>query len=102
MVGLDNNTLAISWEDPVSFCIIYIERQKTTHILRRYTSLQTTRGGNYMADIDNDLRHVIQPCNVDKAVYSFNLGGDPIFIYKTEKLKEPKGVDVDLNGHVYI
>ena len=59
MVGLDNNAVAISSEDPVSFCIIYIY---TTHILRRYTSLQTTRNGNYMADIDNDLRHVIQPC----------------------------------------
>ena len=103
MVGLDDNAVAISWADPVAFGIIEI--QDITYSDKVY--LTTDNAGrqlksfDYMA-VDKDLRHVIQSCKVDKAVYCFNLSGDPVFTYKTEDLKEPSGVAVDNDSNVYI
>ena len=103
MVGLDNNAVAISWEDPVAFGIIEI--QNNTYSDKIYVTFDNSgrqlKSFDHMA-IGKDLRHVIQPCNVDKAVYCFSFSGVPVFTYKTEKLKEPSGVAVDNDSNVYI
>ena len=103
MVGLDNNTVAISWRDPVAFGIIEI--QDSAYSDKVYFTTDNTgrqlKSFDYMA-VDKDLRHVIQSCKVDKAVYCFNLSGDPVFTYKPAELNDPRGVAVDNDSNVYI
>ena len=103
MVSFDGNTIAIAWSGPVAFGIIEI--QGSTYSDKVYFTTDNAgrniKSFDYMA-IDKDLRHVIQPCKVDKAVYCFTLDGEPVFTYKTDELKEPVGVAVDNDSNVYI
>ena len=101
--GLHNDNIAVSWDDPVAFGIIssrmlpYSEEVYFTHD----KSGRQLKSFNYIT-VDKERRHVIQPCNIDKAVYCFKFDGQPVFKYTSTELRDPRGVDVDGNGYIYI
>ena len=102
--GFSNGDLAVSLADPVAFGIItptgcychevklYFDRDKTGRVLKSF---------DYMA-IDDKKSHVIQPCTIDKAVYCFDLQGNPKFKYTHEELELPQGLSLDGDGNVYV
>lgn len=99
---LNNADIAVSWDDPVAFGIIsgpiwqcekvYFTMDKSGRQIKYF---------HYMA-IDEKRRRVIQPCNIDKAVYCFEYDGQPVFQYCSEKLRDPKGAAVDGEGNIYV
>ena len=101
--GLHNGNIAVSWDDPVAFGIIsfrvlpYNEEVYFTHD----KSGRQLKSFDYIT-VDKERRHVIQPCKVDKAVYCFKFDGQPVFKYTSSELKDPRGVDVDGSGYIYI
>ena len=52
--------------------------------------------------IDEKRRHVIQSCDVDKAVYCFDFDGAPVFKYTSGELMNPRGVAVDREGNICV
>ena len=98
-----DNEIAIAWEDPVAFGIIAVQGgsyNETTYFTNDKADRQL-KSFDYMA-VDKKLGHIIQPCNVDKAVYCFNLVGEPVFSYENEELTKPSGVAVDADGKIYV
>ena len=99
---LNNKDLAIAWDEPVAFGIltgmmwsceeIYFTMDKSGRKLKSF---------EYIA-VDEIRCHVIQPCQVDKAVYCFSFSGQPVFQYSSKDLKRPRGVALDNNQNIYI
>ena len=98
-----DNEIAIAWEDPVAFGIIAIQGGSYSEVtyFTEDKSDRQLKSFDYMA-VDKTFGHVIQPCNVDKAVYCFSLEGEPVFSYKNEELREPRGVAIDAYGNIYV
>ena len=104
LCSLRNDEIAISWSNPVAFGIlsfskcyrfvekVYFDRDKSGRVMKSFL---------YMA-VDEGRAHVVQPCNVDKAVYCFDYGGNPKFTYKHPELTRPLGVAIDNDGGIYI
>ena len=98
-----DNEIAIAWEDPVAFGIIAVQGGSYSEVtyFTEDKSDRQLKSFDYMA-VDKTFGHVIQPCNVDKAVYCFSLEGEPVFSYKNEELREPRGVAIDAYGNIYV
>ena len=101
--ALRDGDLAVSWTDPVAFGIVsldfcqlkekkYFDRDKAGRVIKSF---------DYMA-VDQSACHVIQPCTVDKAVFSFDFHGNPLFSYRHDDLQQPIGVDIDASGNIYV
>ena len=100
--GLKNGDIAVAWKDPVAFGIIsnaetpaektYFSTDKTGRKLKTF---------EYLA-VDEVRKQVIQPCATDKAVYCFDLEGYPKFKYVNANMSDPKGVDLDRDGNIYV
>lgn len=116
MCGLSNGDIAIAWNKPVAFGIIsrptwnskgkvfngtrglgYCEKVYFT----KDTSERQLESFQYIA-VDEKQGHIIQPCTVEKAVFCFDMIGNPVFRYGNDKLDQPKGVAVDNDGNLYI
>ena len=115
--GLNNGDIAVAWDKPVAFGIIsgqiwpcrgkvfhgyrgnfgYIEKVYIT----KDSADRELKSFQFMA-IDENRRHVIQPCSVDKVVYCFDMDGNPVFHYSNEQLKDPRGVALDSESNIYI
>ena len=115
MCGLSNGDIAIAWDKPVAFGIIssrtwnckgkvfsgngglgYCEKVYFTKEMygRQLHSFQ------YLA-IDEKRGHIIQPCSVEKAVFCFDMDGNPVFRYSNDNLEDPEGVTLDSDGNIY-
>ena len=101
--ALSSCELAISWEDPVAFGIIvlqggsyseicYFTKDKTGRVLKTFDHMT----------VDKKLRHIIQPCAIDRMVYCFRLDGEPVFVYKNDELTQPRGVAVNSDGIIFV
>lgn len=100
--ALQNGDLAVSWENPVAFGIVwpysdlpekeYFSQDKTGRKLKSF---------DYMA-IDEKRSHVIQPCISDKAVFCFDFEGNAKYKYTNGELKKPRGVALDSCGNAYV
>ena len=118
LCALNNGDLAVTWDKPVAFGIISCQLWKNdgkvfrdvdgsgqSYCEKVYFNKDKTgrqfKSFGYMA-VDEDRLHVIQSCSVDKAVYSFDFEGSPVFCYNNEALKEPRGVALDGEGNIYI
>ena len=113
--GLRNGDIAVAWDKPVAFGIIsgqiwpcqgkmfhggsigYIERVYFT----KDSGGRELKSFQFMA-IDENRRHVIQPCSVDKVVYCFDMDANPVFRYSNEQLQDPRGVALDSESNIYI
>ena len=117
LCALNNGDIAVVWDKPVAFGIIsgqiwrpcqgkvvqcngglgYCEKV----YFREDNSGRKFKSFPFMA-IDEKRGHVIQPCNVDRAVYCFDVEGNPVFHYKNDDLQNPGGVALDGEGNIYI
>ena len=117
LCGLNNGDIAVAWDNPVAFGIIsgqiwpcqgkvfrgfygsasYCEKVYFT----KDNAGRELKSFQFMA-VDEDRRHVIQPCSVDKAVYCFDMDGQPVFRYSNEYLKDPMGVALDAERNIYV
>lgn len=103
LCGLSNGDLAVSWSEPVAFGIITSQfgSYKENVYFTSDKSGRQLKSFDYMS-INEERGHVIQPCSVDKAVYCFDFDGNAIFKYISSELKDPKGVDADYDGDIYV
>ena len=101
--ALSNGDLAVSWLEPVAFGIVSISFYKLEEktYFDRDASGRVFKTFDYMA-VDQKTSHIIQPCIVDKAVYCFDIHGNPIFEYQHDELEQPSGVGIDARGNVYV
>ena len=100
--GLKNGDIAVAWKDPVAFGII-----SNAEIPAEKTYFYTDKTGRklktfeYLA-VDEVRKQVIQPCATDKALYCFDFEGYPKFKYENANMNNPKGVDLDRDGNIYV
>ena len=115
--SLNNGDIAVAWDQPIAFGIIsgqiWPSQGKVVHGTRgsvgycekvyftKDNSGRELKSFQFMA-IDEDRRHVIQPCSVDKVVYCYDMDGKPIFCYSNEQLKDPRGVALDSERNIYV
>ena len=101
--ALSSCELAISWEDPVAFGIIVLQGGSYSEIcyFTKDKKGRVLKSFDHMA-VDKKLRHIIQPCVVDKKVYCFKLDTEPVFAYENEDLTEPRGVAVNPDGIIFV
>ena len=103
MCALNDGHLAVSWKEPVAFGIVslnsfkleeksYFDRDKSGRVIKSF---------DYMA-VDQITSQVIQPCTVDKAVFCFDIHGNPLFEYRHDDLQQPMGVGIDVSGNIYV
>ena len=100
--GLKNGDIAVAWKDSVAFGII-----SSNQTPPEKTYFSTDKAGREMKSfeylaVDEVRKHVIQPCVTDKAVYCFNFEGYPKFKYENANMSNPKGVDLDRDGNIYV
>ena len=100
--GLKNGDIAFAWKEPIAFGIFSSTQTPTE---KSYFSTDKTgrelKSFEYLA-VDEVRKHVIQPCGIDKAVYCFNFEGYPKFKYTNAAMSNPKGVDLDRDGNIYM
>ena len=116
LYALANGDVAVVWDEPIAFGII------SSQIWRCHGKVLQCDGGvsycekvYFVEDgagrklksfpsmaVDEKRGHVIQPCNVDAAVYCFDMGGNPVFCYNNDELKDPFGVAIDNDGNIFI
>ena len=105
--AMENGDIAVSCEDPVAFgimtfrCSRYVNNFEEKVYFSHDKQGRALKSFDFMA-IDEERSLVIQPCSVDKAVYGFDFEGKPKFVYTHKKLCEPRGVECDGNGHIFI
>ena len=116
LCGLSNGDIAIAWDKPVAFGVISSQIWKCSGKVYRgndglsycekvyFTEDKSGRklqSFQFMA-VDENRGHIIQPCDVDMAVYCFDMEGNHVFCYENEDLKAPRGVTLDREGNIYI
>ena len=110
--GMKNNRLAIAWCEPLAFGIVNLQETDSEEYQEKYKLKEVTyfdqdkaqrqfKSFDYIA-VDERRGHVIQPCTVDKAVYGFELSGNPRFKYTHTELISPRGVACDSDGFIYV
>ena len=103
LCALGSYEIAMSWEKPVAFGIISIQGGTYSEecYFTKDKSGRELKSFDFMA-VDRKLRQVIQTCTVDKAVHCFSFDGEPIFTFKNEELKEPRGVAVGCDSIIFV
>ena len=103
LYGLSDGTLAVAWTNPCAFGIIlpYGNSGIENIYFTKDNAGRELKSFEYMA-VDSKRGHVIQPCTESKAVYCFDLEGNPQFSYANDNLKKPRGVAVDKFGNIFI
>lgn len=105
--GLRNGDIAVSWSNPLAFGVLGFSRSlygtcfKELIYFREDVSGRTLKSFDFMA-IDEKRTHVIQSCTSDKAVYCFDLQGNPKFKYNHVELTCPRGVSISGNGNIFV
>ena len=104
--GLRTGDIAVAFDDPVAFGIISFddipEPTEKTHVYFSHDKEgRELKNFDYMA-VDENRKHVIQPCTNDKAVYCFDFNGNPKFKYKGKDNFNPRGVAVDGYGIIFV
>ena len=107
LCGLNNDELAVSWNEPVGFgilsfkCCLIASRFKERIYFVNDGAGRSLKTFDFMA-VDENRSHVIQPCTEDKAVYSFDFEGNPMFKYTHEDLVFPRGVGISGDGNIFV
>ena len=105
--GLKNGNIAVSWNGPVAFGILDFKCNLYEAHFEVLVHFQTDTAGrklktfDFMA-VDEKRGYVIQPCTEDKAVYCFDVEGNPKFKYTHEDLVFPRGVSISGDGNIFV
>lgn len=102
LCGLQNGDLAVSWEGPVAFGIVwpYLDLPEKVYFCEDKTG-RKLKSFDYIA-VDEKRSRVIQPCCVEKAVFCFDFSGNPKYKYTSTDLVKPRGVALDSCGNAYV
>ena len=100
--SLRNGDIAVGWTDPVAFGIISSEANATERVyFTKDKSGRELKSFDYMA-IDEDRKHVMQPCTTDNTLYCFDFDGNPVFEYRSSDLNSPQRVALERDGNIFV